>query len=489
MSEAILKQSVNGLDIEYELTTTDSVKNVQDERSAKIRQGLSVVDQDLDIVRNKINKLDTEIERLTNHADGLDYAVAVISGILTGLIDSLWVGEFSMNRGKAWSNHAVNDLVMTTAKGMGYKGERLDGAIKFIENKAPIPSDNLWYGKDIGISSKSHHLDDLAHHPTLVGLIFSILTQFTREGYFSNREGSFFSITVEKDQLIGGTIPEKIFCGAINWFLHLVGDMSGSNKTAGVGMGIPGPIVAILKELSALPGINRTELAMKLKDVFTKEKFDLRGELAVGHELARQAVPVVINEVLVRTFYFIRHFCVEYKKCHKFSAIEWKKTLPFNNRTIVRMLTIAHGTFVAVDSADAAIRAFIKSGPELAAFLANFVLRVNFVGVGRFTIACYSDLKMGSERRVLYAERVQLYSKIIFLTESKVFYKQAEAWIAAEDAEKMIVLLEKAAETHVRFFADSLWEIHKDLPHIGRLAGQAECHNPGLKKKLLKLFN
>ena len=59
------------------------------------------------------------------------------------------------------------------------------------------------------------------------------------------------------------------------------------------------------------------------------------------------------------------------------------------------MLTIATGTFTAIDLADAAIRSAIKSGGEPMTFLKNFVLLVNFVGVGRFAIAIGQDTLMG----------------------------------------------------------------------------------------------
>ena len=36
-------------------------------------------------------------------------------------------------------------------------------------------------------------------------------------------------------------------------------------------MGIPGPIVSLLKEISLIPGSKNLELAKKVKDVFIKE--------------------------------------------------------------------------------------------------------------------------------------------------------------------------------------------------------------------------
>ncbi len=54
---------------------------------------------------------------------------------------------------------------------------------------------------------------------------------------------------------IGKDVPEKILKGTITWFFHLVSDMAGSSSTAGStgGTGIPGPILALAKEISAIP--------------------------------------------------------------------------------------------------------------------------------------------------------------------------------------------------------------------------------------------
>jgi hypothetical protein len=75
-------------------------------------------------------------------------------------------------------------------------------------------------------------------------------------------------------------------------------------------------------------------------------KFDLRTEIGVAHEIGKQAIPVIINECIVRGFYFIRRFVMEIKaneikRIGDLGKIDWKKTLPFKNRTIVRMLTIS----------------------------------------------------------------------------------------------------------------------------------------------------
>ncbi|MEF7664386.1 MULTISPECIES: hypothetical protein [Bacillus cereus group] len=321
----------NDFEVELELEGVVTGNNVDyiDLRERDITEGINEVNGILSSNSKRLDELNMRIERLTNSSDGIDYMVAVGGGILAGIVDSLWVGEFKMERGEAWSNKSVNDFVMKVAKTKGYEGEKLDGAIRSLEKNFPIPSDNIWKGQNVGISAKSHHLDDLAHHPTPLGLFFSILIQFTKDGYFQNSGGEFYTITIDENDggLIGNDIPNKIFAGTVNWFFHLVSDMSGSNKTAGVGMGIPGPIVSLLKEVSMVPGLNKTGLAKKMKEIFVTEKFDLRSELAVGHELGRQVMPVIMNEVIVRAFYFIRRLLVEIKEKQHFKKIDWKKNV------------------------------------------------------------------------------------------------------------------------------------------------------------------
>lgn len=43
-------------------------------------------------------------------------------------------------------------------------------------------------------------------------------------------------------------------------------------------------------------------------------KFDLRGELGIGNKIGRQAIPVVANECIVRSFYFIRCLALEIRE-------------------------------------------------------------------------------------------------------------------------------------------------------------------------------
>ena len=351
--------------------------------------------------------LDSQVDLLSSQADKYDYLVSVGSGILCGLLDILWVGEFSLERGQTIASDKVDEFVKKTAKMLGCKDNDLQSSVKFLEKKFPIPSDGNT--PDFG-GGLQHHLRDFAHHPTIVGLMFSLLTQFTSKSYGTDVNGCFMVVNVpEKSKaFIGKDIPTKMLFGTLVWFFHLVSDVAGSSSSVGKsgGTGIPGPILALAKELSVLPlfkniKVDDNSLSVFLSKLFngtllakhdksgeiikdTVLKFDLRGELGVGIELGRQAIPVIANECIVRTFYFLRRLAMEMRanNVHSISDmknIDWSKVKPSNNPTIARMLTISTGVFTTLDIGEAVISQ-------------KYWVSVNYIGVGRFAIAIGEDV-------------------------------------------------------------------------------------------------
>lgn len=351
--------------------------------------------------------LDSQIDLLSSQADKYDYLVSVGSGILCGMLDILWIGEFNLERGRNIANDKIDEFVKRTAKMLGCKDDDLQSSVKFLEKKFPIPSDGNTPNFGGGLQ---HHLRDFTHHPTIVGLIFSLLTQFTSKSYGTDVNGCFIVVDVpEKSKLfIGKDIPTKILYGTLIWLFHLVSDVAGSSSSVekSGGTGIPGPILSLAKELSVLPifknlKVNDNFLSVFLSKLFngtllakhdesgaiirdTALKFDLRGELGVGIELGRQAIPVIANECIVRTFYFLRRFAIEMRanNVHSFSGmknIDWAKVKPTDNPTIARMLTISTGVFTTLDIGEAVISQ-------------KYWVSVNYIGVGRFAVAIGEDV-------------------------------------------------------------------------------------------------
>ena len=354
-----------------------------------------------------IYDLDSQINLLSGQADKLDYLISIGSGMLCSLMDILWVGKFSLEHGRGVASNEIDGFVTKTAKLLGYNGDNLEGAVKFLEKKFPIPSDGNT--PDFG-GGLQHHLRDFAHHPTIVGLIFSLLTQFTNKSYGTDVNGMFMIADVPEvsKAFVGNDVPSKILFGTITWFFHLVSDVAGSSSTAGKsgGTGIPGPLLALAKELSVLPifksmNVGDNSLSVFLSKLFngtllakhdesgaiirdTVLKFDLRGELGVDVELGRQAIPVVANECMVRCFFFIRRIAFEIREqdiqsIAEIKQIDWDQVKPLNNPTIARMITIASGVFTIADVGEAIVNQ-------------KYWVSINYAGVGRFAIAIGEDV-------------------------------------------------------------------------------------------------
>ena len=475
----------------------------------------NLVDARLDEIDNQISDLDISIDKLTNHADKLDYAVSVASGIIAGIIDILFVGKFDLQEGRDWSSEKINDFVTTVAKKQGYEGDDLQGAIRHLE-KFGAPSDSVY--NDFG-GGLQHHLRDFAHHASPVGLVFSMLTQFTQKAYGTNTAGAFIVVPIDKTTFIGDSVPTKITFGLVYWVLHMASDMAGSSGSPGAGTGIPGPILSIVKLLSSTPIFNDkeqvNELSLKVSKLFNGTllaerdadgkilkgadgkpliyQMDLRGELGVMHQLAKQALPVIVNEAFVRGFYFINRLIDEFKNKKSLKDVDWNKTIPFGNRTIERMMTIATGTFTAIDTLDAIIEGAIsgaKAGPGFwAEFGRQVVLRLNFVGIGRFTIALGTDAFMGLRKGKKSRERMLLKAESLYLLEAKMYYGDQLMWTAVKDAGQSVDSLFEAMQKLSTQITEDMKAAQGSIREIENIDVSAiDANNKGLTTEILDIL-
>ena len=449
-NENIFSEENDDLKVEYEII---NIEHSQDEEIKKyVKAKIKNIDSAIDINDSKLQEYNKQLKKFTNQADALDYTVAIGSGILAGIIDSFFVGDFSLSDGKKWGNEQLEKIV----KKLG-KNDNVYEAKKNLE-KFHIPSDTskVWNKKNI--TPHTHRIDDLAHHTSLVGLISSITTQFTEISYFQNRFGENLCLDITDKGLIGNNLSEKIFAGTVNWFYHLVSDMTKSEGNIGYGMGIPGPILSLAKELSMLPGINKTKLP-QIIDYFYVKGFDLRTELGVLQQLGKQAIPVILNEVLIRVFYFFSRLIKEYKEKENFKDIDWKNVLPYKNRNLTRMLTISSGTFLAFDLLDAGIRSGGNWG--------TFVLRVNFVNIGRFTVSCYNEYKMEREKEKIKKDILDLYSQQLSLNNIKLSYNIAGMWVSTKEAIENIEEFSNNIQNSIPYIDNSNKELKEELDKIG----------------------
>ncbi len=359
--------------------------------------------------------------------DKLDYALSASSGALCGIIDVFLLGKPGESPIGDITDKWFEKKTIVFAKFCGWEPRKeatLQNAVAFLERKFRIPYDQRGVG-DAGsiifeLCPGNHHFKSLAHNPSLLGLFFSIMDQWNNTSHFVSN-GELISLEKADDEFLlkGHNVPSKLFCGLVNWIGHLISDRAGSSSSKGRGMGIPSPlwtwtndVIAIKRTLNL--DVNKfekaaNELAVKIYD----EGYDSRFQTA-------QAIPVVINELFVRTLYAVRRLigCFSESKQIQFSFPElWRRCEPFSNPTVKRMLTVSHGVFCLVDLGDATIRSFISGGGAFNP--TEFLLRLNIVGIGRFTVALYDE----GVRAIQYvqAERdAELARREIFILESYI---------------------------------------------------------------------
>ncbi len=345
------------------------------------------IDQRYGKAMDEITYLQEELRR-NNQLDGYDLSFAAFSGVVTGLIDALFVGqpyspkkdEIVTSKAQSVCDGFVDKIVTKFAEWNGWKGPSkgsnpLKSAISFLERKFKVNYDQTSYGQaglDLTkLTPSNHHIKSLAHSPSLVGLIFSIIDQFQNTATFLDN-GTFIRLSTKDSdfELQGSNFIAKIFCGFCNWFGHLMSDIAGSNGArakGGRGMGIPIPFF----ELFQLMGFGQfgkdkqtfSEIAVK---VFEKG-YDARFGIAL-------AIPVLINEMMIRLYWYSKQVFY-YKR-------GWKEI--HQNKNLDRMLLISSGVMCLVDLADAAIKA---KGNWI-----QFFSRLNFVAWCRLSYLGLKEL-------------------------------------------------------------------------------------------------
>ncbi|MDT7017541.1 MULTISPECIES: hypothetical protein [Latilactobacillus] len=368
--------------------------------STSIADAMAKVETELVVLNETVDS----IKGLKPDCDKLDYILATSSGALCGIIDIFLVGKPGESplgniTDKWFVARTIDFAKLCNPEKKNF--DSLDSALRFLEKKFKVPYDQTGLG-DAGktifdLTAKNHHFKSLAHNPSLLGLFFSILDQFSNTSYFVT-DGQLVSLQQadEKWELRGGNIPSKLFCGFANWIGHLISDVSGSSSSAAKGnrgTGLPSPLWTWTNDIIAIKaklGLSVTETDKTMNELalnIFEKGYDIRFQTA-------QAIPVFLNELLVRLIYAIRRlfrYFSEIPKTERSFALMWKKCEPFSNATVKRMLTVAHGTFCLVDVGDAVGRSLIAGGGTFNAV--EFVLRLNVVGVGRFAISLYGETR------------------------------------------------------------------------------------------------
>lgn len=368
------------------------------------------------------------------HCDKYDYIIAAFCGVVCGLVDSFFVKMPSTKKEEnsklgQWADKKADEFVENISKKLWdadskkrdyikdlYKNKQIsleqrnkmlkdagipynqninsapDGlqqCIQYLEKKFGVNYDastaaGLKTNDALGsMTPSNHHLKSLAHSPSIIGLIFSIIDQFTGKGTFVD-DGKLVRIApvdkkngIDQFELRGSNFPAKIICGVCNWLGHLCSDLVGSNTTraeekGGRGSGLPAPFMEIMQMCNfSLPDKDGKKMtAAQLTVKMFESGYDARFAVAT-------AIPVLLNEFLIRLMW-----CLKSRFYHNRT---WKESIPVGQKPeLRRMLLVGHGVLCVVDAIDAGIRS---------SDLLTFSLHLNVAAWSRLAIAGIQEVR------------------------------------------------------------------------------------------------
>lgn len=355
-------------------------------------------DKEIEKVFSKIKLLENEYENMNEiKCDKYDYLIAGISGVLTGLIDVFFVETPGNGAFGKWTDSKSEDFVKKIAKQLGWDEEKakkkmqeklgdmsqevnpINSAIGFLEKNFKVNYDQQ-HGKLINevfkMSPSNHHLKSLAHSPSPLGLIFSLLNQFTGTSSFIDK-GKIITIE-EKFELKGSNMISKIFCGIANWIMHIISDMSGSSGSKGRGSGVPIPFYELFQWLNIGKVGQHQKTIADISVLVFEQGYDLRHGMAMS-------IPVLMNELIVRFLWALKLYFKDGKTIKEILELRKSKVLK-------RMLFSAHGCFCLIDLGDAFVRNAVN--PEPVSKLVGMLTRMNLIAWVRFGKLGFDEIKI-----------------------------------------------------------------------------------------------
>ena len=157
------------------------------EFASNIETAILAAEEELIDIEDQISESIETVNKLTPECDKTDYILSAASGAICGVIDVFLVGKPGESPVGDITDKWFENRTMDFAKMCGWDGKdnpSLSSAIKHLEKKFKIPYDQRGAGDAaswiVDLNPKNHHFKSLGHNPTLIGLFFSILDQFSK---------------------------------------------------------------------------------------------------------------------------------------------------------------------------------------------------------------------------------------------------------------------------------------------------------------------
>ena len=151
------------------------------------------------------------------------------------------------------------------------------------------------------------------------------------------------------------------------------------------------------------------------------------------------------------------------------------------------MLTISTGVFTAIDQVDAIVEGAINSKGSWAEFGRQVLMRVNFVGLGRFTVSLGSETILLFRKSKNKKEEMKLLVEALYLNETKLYYGEKLYWTAIKDLEISLKNLYNTFDEISKQIMEDRISISNDIDKIKNIEfDKIEENNPGLLDEILE---
>lgn len=416
--------------------------------------------------------IEAEFDDRIAESDRIYYSVAAASGILTGAISMLHFTEEQLKAIDTFKEKDWKPIIVYAANLIGYKKNDYKGASKYLVTRAV---------RTIEKNEKTREtLAILSEHPSLAGLIFSIITQFSGKAVSVNENGVISKHKLPDYYTVGETNAEKIVCGVLYWLFALAADEAISKRRVLDEIGISAALLKKIKEFANFPFMKKipanyadAEKAFSewLKKTIMGAKLYSESEehegkpkplfalMGIALNLAEDSFPVLINECIVRGLFVLLRICSEVKE-RKISSFDElmelpaESVLPQSGHVFSRMCLIASASFTAANIAGATLKAVRDKKTKGRKFSETFFAELNIAGIGRFLFACAADSKYwGDDIRILL-QRGGKSKQTHTQTENDVF----------EDNDAFRPLSLNAVQTRILYCLESI-SVQYDIDH------------------------
>lgn len=369
----------------------------------------------------KTDYVDEEFEEHISESAKEYYRLAAASGILTGTLSMLHLSEKQLADIEEFKEKNWKPLIISCANFTGYKKSDYKGAVKYLIERSVRTIQQDEKAKEA--------LFILSSHPSLTGLVFSIISQYCGKSVVLSEDGKITMQKLPSYYVIGGTAAEKLVCAVLYWLFNLAADEAVSKRHIIDELGISKALLKKIKEfahfsfMKCIPDdfdqAERTfsdwlNKIIKGVDVYFEQSDDknnihpLFEMMRIALNAAEDSFPVLINECLVRSLYILLRICDVFKE-RKITTLSELYEVPVDTvlstdeRILSKMCLIASAAFAGINIAGAVLEGIKGKKAGGKKFAETFFAELNVAGIGRFIFACKADSKYwGTDIRILF---------------------------------------------------------------------------------------